>query len=143
MYDGIQNARSSTKYEIMQVLLTFTGFRAPYFKGLVDEEEQPGPILSLLSTQCFVQIFLFSTPSASVETEDAKSAISKLCPQRSIDIVHLHISDPTNYLKIFFGLRKSLQHMVEKFAFAQYLVAEIANNARDLSFNRNKCLDCK
>ena len=32
----------------MDVLLTFTGFHDPYFKGLVDQEEQPGPILSLL-----------------------------------------------------------------------------------------------
>ncbi|MCK9229494.1 MAG: hypothetical protein M0Q23_00830 [Syntrophales bacterium] len=28
------------------VLLTFTGFHDLYFKGLVDREEQPGPILS-------------------------------------------------------------------------------------------------
>ena len=28
----------------MDVLLTFTGFYDSYFKGLVDQEEQPGPI---------------------------------------------------------------------------------------------------
>lgn len=39
----------------MDVLLTFTGFHDPYFKGLVDEEEQPGPILTLLSTRSFDQ----------------------------------------------------------------------------------------
>ena len=27
----------------MDVLLTFTGFHDPYFKGLVDQEEQVGP----------------------------------------------------------------------------------------------------
>jgi len=43
----------------MDVLLTFTGFHDPYFKGLVDQEEQPGPILSLLSTRSFDHIFLF------------------------------------------------------------------------------------
>jgi len=42
----------------MNVLLTFTGFHDPYFKGLVDEEEQPGPILSLLTTRSFDHIFL-------------------------------------------------------------------------------------
>lgn len=26
------------------VLLTFTGFHDPYFKGLIDQEEQPGPM---------------------------------------------------------------------------------------------------
>ena len=31
----------------MDVLLTFTGFHDPYAIGLVGQEEQPGPILSL------------------------------------------------------------------------------------------------
>jgi len=32
----------------MDVLLTFTGFHDPYSKGLIGQDEQPGPILSLL-----------------------------------------------------------------------------------------------
>ncbi len=48
---------------MMDVLLTFTGFHDPYFKGLVDQEEQPGPILSLLSMRSFDHIFLFDTPT--------------------------------------------------------------------------------
>ena len=47
----------------MDILLTFTGFHDPYFKGLVDEEEQPGPIISLLSIRSFDHIVLFDTPS--------------------------------------------------------------------------------
>ena len=47
----------------MDVLLTFTGFHDPYFKGLIDQEDQPGPILSLLATRSFDHIFLFDTPS--------------------------------------------------------------------------------
>jgi hypothetical protein len=52
----------------MDVLLTFTGFHDPYFKGLVDQEEQPGPILSLLSARSFDHIqqfprFVFSGPT--------------------------------------------------------------------------------
>lgn len=42
----------------MDVLLTFTGFHDPNFKGLVDQKEQPGPILSLLTTHSFNHIFL-------------------------------------------------------------------------------------
>jgi hypothetical protein len=37
----------------MEVLLTFTGFHDPFSKGLIDQEEQPGPILSLLSVRKF------------------------------------------------------------------------------------------
>ncbi len=47
----------------MNVLLTFTGFHDPYFLGLVDQDEQPGPILSLLSVRPFDHIFLFNTPN--------------------------------------------------------------------------------
>ncbi len=43
----------------MDILLTFTGFHDSYFKRLVDQEEQPGPILSLLTTRSFEHIFLF------------------------------------------------------------------------------------
>ncbi|MFQ5685279.1 MAG: hypothetical protein ACE5GV_01330 [Candidatus Scalindua sp.] len=46
----------------MNVLLTFTGFHDPYTKGLIEEEELPGPILSLLNAKVFDKIILFSTP---------------------------------------------------------------------------------
>ena len=63
---------------MMDVLLTFTGFHDPYFKGLVDQEEQPGRILSLLGMRDFDHIFLFDTPSTQRVTEETKDAISKL-----------------------------------------------------------------
>ena len=53
----------------MDVLLTFTGFHDPFFKGLVGQEEQPGPILSLLSARSFDQIYLFDTPSTQKVTK--------------------------------------------------------------------------
>ena len=59
----------------MDVLLTFTGFHDPYFKGLVDQEEQPGPILSLLSARSFDHIFLFDTPSTHGVTQETKDVI--------------------------------------------------------------------
>jgi len=45
-----------------KLLFTFTGFQDPYSLGLVGEDEQPGPILSLLRTKSFDKIILFSTP---------------------------------------------------------------------------------
>jgi len=41
----------------MDVLLTFTGFHDPYFKGLIDQEEQLGPILSLLAAGTSPTVF--------------------------------------------------------------------------------------
>jgi len=54
----------------MNILLTFTGFHDPYFKGLVGQDEQPGPILSLLSARVFGQVILFSTPSTNQLTQE-------------------------------------------------------------------------
>ena len=42
----------------MRVLLTFTGFHDPYTIGLIGQEEQPGPILSLVGVQPFDHIIL-------------------------------------------------------------------------------------
>lgn len=107
----------------MDVLLTFTGFHDPYFKGLVDEEEQPGPILSLLSTRSFDQIFLFDTPTTRRVTEETGFAISKLYPRSTVHILEMALSDPTNYREIFRGLRGHLQRITEESASARFFVA--------------------
>lgn len=107
----------------MDVLLTFTGFHDPYFKGLVDKEEQPGPILSLLSTRSFDQIFLFDTPTTRKVTEETGFAISKLYPRSTVHILEMALSDPTNYHEIFRGIRGHLQRIIEEFASACFFVA--------------------
>lgn len=56
----------------MDILLTFTGFHDPYAVGLVGQEEQPGPILSLVSARSFDRIFLFSTPGVEKRTGATK-----------------------------------------------------------------------
>lgn len=45
----------------MNILLTFTGFHDPYALGLIGQEEQPEPILSLVGARVFDQVILFST----------------------------------------------------------------------------------
>ena len=107
----------------MDVLLTFTGFHDPYFKGLVDEEEQPGPILSLLSTRSFDHIFLFDTPTTRKVTEETGVAISKFYPRSNVHILDMTLSDPTNYHEIFGGLRGHLQKIIEEFASVRFFIA--------------------
>jgi hypothetical protein len=46
----------------VKILLTFTGFHDPYAVGLVGQEEQPGPILSLVGVRSFDRVILFATP---------------------------------------------------------------------------------
>jgi hypothetical protein len=70
--------RCPTSADIPPVgLLTFTGFHDPYSKGLVGEEEQPGPILSLLEARSFDLVFLLSTPNTERNTAGTVAAFSR------------------------------------------------------------------
>jgi len=107
----------------MDILLTFTGFHDPYFKGLIDQGEQPGPILSLLATRPFDNIFLFDTPSTQRVTQETKNAISKLHRQSEIHVLEINLDDPTNYKEILRGLREHLPKIIEDFPSARFFVA--------------------
>jgi DNA-binding NtrC family response regulator len=107
----------------MDVLLTFTGFHDPYFKGLVDQEEQPGPILSLLAARQFDHIFLFDTPSTQRVTQATKTAISQLHQQSEVHVLEINLDDPTNYQDILKGLRAQLKHIIESLEAATFFVA--------------------
>jgi len=93
----------------MDILLTFTGFHDPYFKGLIDQEEQPGPILSLLAARFFEHIFLFDTPSTQRVTRETKDAISKLHQKSAVHILEIPLDDPTDYQEIFKGVRSHVK----------------------------------
>lgn len=107
----------------MDILLTFTGFHDPYFKGLVDQEEQPGPILSLLNVRKFDCIVLFDTPKTSKITEQTKQAINKLHPKSDVHVLEINLSDPTNYHDIFNGLRRHLQRITTDFPSARFYIS--------------------
>lgn len=107
----------------MNVLLTFTGFHDPFFKGLVGHEEQPGPILSLLAARPFDHIFLFDTPSTQSVTTETKDAITKLHSGSEVHVLDIKLSDPTNYHEIFKGLRSHLHKIMEGFESARFFVA--------------------
>jgi len=65
----------------MKVLLTFTGFHDPYAVGLVGQEEQAGPVLSLLSARAFDRVVLFSTPRTEKNTQATQKTLRSLYPQ--------------------------------------------------------------
>ena len=107
----------------MDVLLTFTGFHDPYFKGLVGQEEQPGPILSLLTARSFDQVILFSTPKTDQVTLETQDAISALYPEIDINILDMPLDDPTDYAGILKGLREHVREIQETLTDATFFVA--------------------
>lgn len=108
---------------MMDVLLTFTGFHDPFFSGLIDQTEQPGPILSLLTTRAFDHIFLFDTPSTRKITRETKEAILKRHPNIEVVIREVNLSDPTNYQEILQGLRNHILSIIEGMLSTRFYVA--------------------
>lgn len=99
----------------MKILLTFTGFHDPYYLGLVDQEEQTGPILSLLNERSFDLVFLFETPATQQITKETKGAVIKRHPQTEVRILETRLSDPTDYLEILRDLKINIRNITEEF----------------------------
>jgi transcriptional regulator with PAS, ATPase and Fis domain len=87
---------------VMRILLTFTGFNDPYSKSLIQGDEQPGPILSLLFSRKFDNVVLFSTPSTTTHTEGTVQAIGGV----PVSVRNLNLPDPTDHSAILRELRR-------------------------------------
>ncbi len=119
-YDG---GRLLDVISLMEILLTFTGFHDPYFMGLIGQEEQPGPILSLLSQRSFDRVYLFSTPNTHKVTLDTQNAVASLHSSCDVEILDVPLDDPTDYEAIFKGLRDHIQRIQEVHSDARYYIA--------------------
>jgi sigma54-dependent transcription regulator len=107
----------------LDVLLTFTGFQDPYAIGLIGEEEQSGPILSLVGARSFDRIILFSTPSTEKNTSATRAALQSLYPKIGIEVRDLPLHDPTDYVAILTGLRTHLREITDSTSRANYFIA--------------------
>jgi sigma54-dependent transcription regulator len=107
----------------MDVLLTFTGFHDPYAPGLLGDDEQPGPILSLVAARRFDRVILFSTPKTENNTEGTRQILQRDHPDLIVDEKYLHLADPTDYEAIFTGLRLHLRELPEAFPDHRYFAA--------------------
>ena len=89
----------------MNILFTFTGSHDPYSRGLVEGEEQPGPILSLLSARSFGRVYLFSTPHMEAVSVETQTEIASAYPDVDVEILEIPLEDPTDYKAILNGIR--------------------------------------
>jgi DNA-binding NtrC family response regulator len=104
----------------LRILLTFTGFHDPYSKGLVGEDEQPGPILSLLQERSFDLVYLLATPNTERNTASTAAELKKRVELRE---VALPLHDPTDYGAILRNLRSVTAAVVEEFSGAEYFIS--------------------
>jgi DNA-binding NtrC family response regulator len=104
----------------LRILLTFTGFHDPYSKGLVGEDEQPGPIVSLLQARSFDLVYLLSTPNTERNTAATAAALKGRVELRE---VALPLQDPTDYGAILKNLRSITAAVAENFPGAEYFIS--------------------
>lgn len=107
----------------MNILLTFTGYHDPYTNGLIGEEEQTGPILSILNNKVFDKVILFATPILKANTLATVREIDKLHPHMSVELIDFNISDPTDYFELLRRLRNSISSIIESFTDANLYVS--------------------
>ena len=107
----------------MDVLLTFTGFHDPYAKGLIEHDEQPGPILSLLAARTFDQVFLFDSSRTKKITQETRDAVVNLHRNTKVDVLEINLDDPTDYSEIFRGLRAHIRRLSEQLEGASYYIS--------------------
>lgn len=106
----------------MKVLLTFTGFHDPYSQGLVSEEEQPGPVLSLVSAMDFDVVILLATPATLDITSQTRSELETRFPTMRVDVRNAPLSDPTDYRAILAALRGHVTDVQEEFEGAAFFI---------------------
>lgn len=104
----------------MRILLTFTGFHDPYSKGLVGEDEQPGPVVSLLQARSFDLVYLLSTPNTERNTAATAAALKE---RVDLKVVALPLQDPTDYSAILKHMRSVTGTVVEEFPGAEYFIS--------------------
>jgi len=107
----------------MNILLTFTGFHDPYSIGLVGQEEQPGPILSLVKVRSFDRVILFSTPIMEKNTLATREALRSSLPALNVQVRDLPLDDPTSYGAILKGLRVHIREICDSTPRANYFIA--------------------
>lgn len=107
----------------MNVLLTFTGFHDPYGLGLVGQEEQLGPILSLVGEKSFDKVVLFSTPNTEKNTTATEKALHTLYSGLIVEVHHLPLDDPIDYFGILRSLRTAFGEINERNADVNYFIS--------------------
>jgi DNA-binding NtrC family response regulator len=107
----------------MKVLLTFTGFHDPYAVSLVGDEEQAGPILSLVREGSFDRLIIFSTPNTDKNTSATQEVLRFSAPHMAVERRDLPLDDPTDYTAIMRELRRHVAQICDVETKADYFIS--------------------
>jgi len=105
-----------------RTLISIVSNRDPYFQTLLNNTEQSGPLLALLSAERFQNVILLSQPYLKTNSEQTKVFINKLYPQIKTEIFDFNVEDPINYIEILKEMRKIISSISEKYNESEFYV---------------------
>lgn len=93
-----------------RTLLAFVDYQDPYVQSLVGDEEQPGPVLTLLDTGSFETVALFHTPHTEAQTRATEEAIHERHPRVRVQLHGLGASNPKDFSRLIGLMAPHLRH---------------------------------
>jgi len=97
--------------QICQQLFAFVDHKDPFMPAGVEEEELPGPILSILGARAFDRVHLFHTPQLSQAATSTEEAIQDRWPECRVVHHELPVSDPKDYSSVMGALARQVRHI--------------------------------
>jgi DNA-binding NtrC family response regulator len=95
-----------------KTLFAFVDPKDPFMPSPVAGEEQPGPILSILSARRFAFLFLFFTPHTRSNAESARREVEKRYPDCQVRLHEILVSDPKDYSSLMGKLAREVREIV-------------------------------
>ena len=83
-----------------RTLLAFVDYQDPYAQSLVGDEEQPGPVLTLLDTGGYDTVALFHTPHTEAQSRATLEAIGARHPRVRTVSHGLAASNPKDFSRL-------------------------------------------
>jgi DNA-binding NtrC family response regulator len=89
-------------------LLTFAGYRDPYYTEVHDDGRQKGPVLTILDERKFDRVVLFGRPHRREQFARTRQMLRELHPKLTVDAQEIEFTDSTYHPPILAELRKVL-----------------------------------
>jgi DNA-binding NtrC family response regulator len=99
-----------------QALFAFVDPKDPFMAGDVAGEEQPGPILSIMSAIRFELLFLFHTPHTRANLLATTDEVRRRHPECKVSAYELPVPDPKDYSSLMAGLARQLRDLKQSLA---------------------------
>jgi DNA-binding NtrC family response regulator len=112
-----------------KTLFAFVDPKDPFMPSPVAGEEQPGPILSILSARQFDFLFLFFTPHTRSNAKEIRREVEKRDPSCHVRLHEILVSDPRDYSSLMGKLAREVREIVSTSRTADHSVCVSSGTA--------------